>query len=579
MTFLPIVDRQLRESSRRPATYRMRSLLALAALGIWFFLLIAGNSSGIRKGMMLFIALGVLALGFCLVAGIFLTADCLSEEKREGTLGLLFLTELKGYDVVLGKLVATSLHSIYGLLAVLPLLALPLLIGGVTSGEFWRVTAVLLLTLFLTLSLGMLVSALARETRQAMSATLLLIVILSGILPLFWWIQGLVFPSTRWDFLLWCSPGYLYTRAFDYFWRFPVNAAEFWKSSLTIFILATSALFTACFYLPRAWHEKGESSERRNGASWKRRLRFGSIADRLAKHWRLNRNPFYWLSSRDQMPSLTAKIIIGFLGLIWIGCYAGCYSSSGRTREPFLVMTMFLGYGIHQVLKTLIAIEASRRLSEDRQSGALELLLVTPLPISNILSGQRRALWEIYRWPMIFTALINLCLFLLLTGRNPFHMHGDDRVIFSEMLIGGALMLPLDAFALSWVGMSMGMKKRGHNRAIYATLGRVMLPPWLAVLLFIFLGIGGTHISSGDMIGFVGFWFFGCVFLDIFQAGASHRGVLAELLRERSAFKASTFGPTTMAANLNSPNRKDLTTASLPSAESVAVRSSMQERN
>lgn len=40
----------------------------------------------------LFVALGVLALGFCLFAGVFLTADCLSEEKREGTLGLLFLT-------------------------------------------------------------------------------------------------------------------------------------------------------------------------------------------------------------------------------------------------------------------------------------------------------------------------------------------------------------------------------------------------------------------------------------------------------------------------------------------------------
>jgi len=30
----------------------------------------------------LFLALGILALGFCLLAGIFLTADCLSEEKR-----------------------------------------------------------------------------------------------------------------------------------------------------------------------------------------------------------------------------------------------------------------------------------------------------------------------------------------------------------------------------------------------------------------------------------------------------------------------------------------------------------------
>src|SRR6267142_843314 len=533
MTFLPIVDRQLRESSRRPATYRMRSLLALSALAIWFFLLIAGTGSGMRKGMMLFIAIGVLALGFCLVAGIFLTADCLSEEKREGTLGLLFLTELKGYDVVLGKLVATSLHSIYGLLAVLPLLALPLMMGGVTYGEFWRVTAVLILTLFLTLSIGMLVSAFTRETRQAMSATLLIIVTLSGLLPLCWWIQDVCFPGSRWDFLLWASPGYLYLRAFDLYWRFGSGTDAFWSSFITISILAGTALLTACFYLPQAWHEKGESGSRRPEKGLGRRFRYGSRAVGLANRWRLEYNPFYWLSSRDRFPSITAKTVVGFLLLIWLGCYAGCYSSNGRTKDVCFGIVMFLGYGIHQVLKALIAIEASRRLSEDRQSGALELLLVTPLPISNILAGQRRALRETFRWPTIFAALVNLCMFLLITGKNPMHMNGNDGVVFCEMFIGGAIMLVLDAFALSWVGMSMALKKRGHHCAIYATFARVMLPPWLAVLLFIFLGIGGTHISSGDMIAAVGLWLFGSAVVDLVQAGAARAG-LAGLLRERS---------------------------------------------
>lgn len=533
MTFLPIVDRQLRESSRRPATYRMRSLLALSALAIWFFLLIAGSNSGIRKGMMLFIAIGVLALGFCLVAGIFLTADCLSEEKREGTLGRLFLTELKGYDVVFGKLVATSLHSIYGLLAVLPLLALPLLMGGVTSGEFWRVTAVLLLTLYLTLSIGMLVSAFTRKTRQAMLATLLVILTLSGLLPLCWWIQDVCFPGSRWDFLLWPSPAYLYIHAFDFFWLWRASAPEFWYSFLTIFILGSSALLIACFYLPQVWHEKAETSERSSGQNRRRSFRFGSPATRLADRWRLEYNAFYWLSSRDRFLSLAAKTIVGFLFLIWIGCYAGCYSSSYRPRDTCFGIVMFLGYGIHQVLKALIAIEASRRLSEDRQSGALELLLVTPLSISKILSGQRRALRETFRWPMIFAGLVSLCMFLLMTGKNPVGIRGDERIVFFEMYIGGAILLPLDAFALSWVGMAMAMKKRGHHRAIYATFARVMLPPWLAIMLFIFLGIGGTHFSSGDMIGFVALWMFGSATVDLIQAGAA-RTRLAGLLRERS---------------------------------------------
>lgn len=558
MTFLPIVERQLRESSRRPATYRMRSLLALAALGIWFFLLVAGNIPGVRKGITLFIALGVLALGFCLVAGIFLTADCLSEEKREGTLGLLFLTELKGYDVVFGKLVATSLHSIYGLLAVLPLLALPLLMGGVTSGEFWRVTAVLLLTLFLTLSLGMLVSALTRETRQAMSLTLSVIIIISGILPLFWWIQTLISPGARWDFLLWPSPAYLYTRAFDYFWRFPVNAAEFWKSTLTIFALATAALVASCVHLPRVWHEKGETSANGKGSGRQRRFRFGSLADRLAERQRLNSNPFHWLCSRDRLPAFTAITIVGLLFLIWSGCYFGCYWPSGRGRDVCFGIAICFGYGIHQVLKALIAIEASKRLSEDRQSGALELVLVTPLRISKILSGQRRALWKTYRWPMFFTGLINLGLFMLINFKTPMRMNGDDRVIFSEMFLGGALILPLDALALSWVGMAMAMKKRSHTRAIYATLSRVMLPPWLAVLMFIFLGIGGARMRSGDIMGFVGFWLFGSLVLDLLQASVANRVVLRELLCERAGPEISALGRTSVNAISNSVGGQNL---------------------
>src|SRR5947209_14959169 len=96
---------------------------------------------------------------YCLLSGVRSTADCLSEEKREGTLGLLFLTDLKGYDVVGGKLVATSLNAFYGLIAIFPVLAIPLLMGGVTNGEFWRMALVLANTFLLSLAVGMFMSS------------------------------------------------------------------------------------------------------------------------------------------------------------------------------------------------------------------------------------------------------------------------------------------------------------------------------------------------------------------------------------------------------------------------------------
>src|SRR5512136_906820 len=130
MTFLPIVERELRVAARRPGTYWTRWFAALGMLATWMVLGVAiRRAQPAEVSKTLFLALGILALGFSLLAGIFLTADCLSEEKREGTLGLLFLTDLRGYDVVLGKLIASSVHSVYGLLAMFPVLALPLMMG------------------------------------------------------------------------------------------------------------------------------------------------------------------------------------------------------------------------------------------------------------------------------------------------------------------------------------------------------------------------------------------------------------------------------------------------------------------
>src|SRR3954469_487345 len=139
MTVLPIVARELRVASRRRGTYWVRTGAALAViiLGTWFFLMMQREAPH-EIGQVLFGILTGSAVLYCLLSGVRSTADCLSQEKREGTFGLLFLTDLKGYDVVLGKLAANSLSALYGVLAVVPMLAIPLLMGGVALGEFGR---------------------------------------------------------------------------------------------------------------------------------------------------------------------------------------------------------------------------------------------------------------------------------------------------------------------------------------------------------------------------------------------------------------------------------------------------------
>ena len=185
MTFLPIVERELIEASRRRGTYWIR--LAAAAVGLliggWVMLMMHKEPPA-SLGIVLFVALSIAAFLYCLFVGVFRTADCLSEEKREGTLGLLFLTDLKGYDIVLGKLVATSLNAFYGVLALFPVMAIPLLVGGVTLAEFWRVVLVSMNMLFFSLAVGMFCSAISRDERRAMVAAFLILLFFTACFPL-----------------------------------------------------------------------------------------------------------------------------------------------------------------------------------------------------------------------------------------------------------------------------------------------------------------------------------------------------------------------------------------------------------
>src|SRR6476646_6051940 len=133
MTFLPVVERELRVASRLPGTHWVRLVAAFVALGIGGWIMVipyVRNTPGLL-GIWLFGSMSALVNFYALLMGVLRTADCLSEEKREGTLGLLFLTDLKGYDIILGKLAATSLNALYGLIAIIPVLAIPLLLGGV----------------------------------------------------------------------------------------------------------------------------------------------------------------------------------------------------------------------------------------------------------------------------------------------------------------------------------------------------------------------------------------------------------------------------------------------------------------
>ena len=499
MTLFPIVERELRVASRRKATYWMRFLLAAGVFAIWFLLLLmAPGAARVARGQLLFAALSGLMLAFCFLAGAFLTADSVSQERREGTLGLLFLTDLKGYEVALGKLLATSLHAFYGLLAVLPLLAYSLLIGGVTPGEFWRMSLALTLTLTLSLCVGLLVSVHSRETRQAMGGCLVTLILIGAGPPVVSGLARLIFKGPWPQILGWPSPLCAFGYAFEASFR--SGMANFWGSIVMTAVLIVVALAVAGVGAAAVWREKGEETPKSEAAVVWRGLRF---PERLSagRVELLEADPYCWLATRDRLPRLVAMSWLGTGLIVWL-----ILVGLALTYPVALGAAMVITYLVHLSLKWLVTIEASRRFSEDRHNGTLELILVSPLSIEAVVQGQSRALRKMFRLPFIAAALMNGLLFLEVCASVQ-RLGMEEAVGLSELLICGTALLFVDFSALGWVGMWMGMVTKRHNRAVLATLARIMLVPWVANFFLILLTVGGAGLGLGTAQVLAPLWF------------------------------------------------------------------------
>src|SRR5437899_1995840 len=167
MIVLPVIERELRACARQPFTYYLRAL-GVAALMLACFLFGMQHGFGPPLGNRLFSS-----LHFTLFCAIWLlvpllTADCLSRERREGTLGLLFLTRLHATDIVTAKCLAHGLRALTLWLAVLPVLTIPFLLGGVSWKEAVLSALVNLSAMCWSLAAGLVASAWSKTWLRAL---------------------------------------------------------------------------------------------------------------------------------------------------------------------------------------------------------------------------------------------------------------------------------------------------------------------------------------------------------------------------------------------------------------------------
>ena len=456
MTILPIVERELRVASRKKTMSRVRLVATVVCVvAAILSMAMAGN----RGGGALFFFLTAYAFVFALVAGVLVTADCLSEEKRTGTLGFLFLTDLNGYDVVFGKFVARALQPFYAMLAIVPVMGVSLAMGGVTGGEFWRVAVALLNTLFLSLSAGMCVSAWSKEAQRAVAGTLALMAVIlatQGVVLL----AAAIKPLAAWEPLAWLSPVFLFQSAFET--GYSTRPSAFWYSLLVTNGLGWMLLAIASVRIQSAWRDKPpRAAKQENRAPSGRRS--GVLA---------GNQPLVWLLQS----SAGLRVLCWSVAAIWAVGATIAISVSAASSRDYWAATFAASKIVAFGLKAVFVMVACRFFTDARRSGLLEVLMCAPLADAEIIRSQWRNLWRLFAGPLVLFS-IPLCLRTIL---------GWDvvgaRVEMTSVLTGygcGALLAAntlTDFLALGWVGMWYA-----------ASMKTPTLAPGLAMLLVLLL--------------------------------------------------------------------------------------------
>jgi ABC-type transport system involved in multi-copper enzyme maturation permease subunit len=477
MTVLPVIERELRSAARQPFTYYLR-LLGVAALlleGLLFGLRhgFSSNLGGALFGSLhsaLFLAIWILVP--------LLTADCLSRERREGTLGLLFLTPLRAHGIVVAKGLAHGLRAVSLWLAVLPVLTIPFLLGGVSWSQALLSVLVNFSAICWALAAGLLASAWNRAwTRALLGAVLLALLFLLAlgicagvfILPAMTRrgvLGGVLGPYVPTLYLVLTGLGFIANGlgVWAAYLRVAVASQLLWAAAKLVcvsLIALAAAILVAGAKTQRVWQEGPPSPQQVwLEKTFCRPILWVSFL-RQWMRWKLEHNPIGWLGQRTWSGRL---VTWGWFAVI-ISLY------SAMLTDP----DFFRGYsgmqrGIAWMLAVTIGMSAASSFQRERETGVLELMLVSPLGESAIIWGRLRGLWG------QFLPAVTMLLGIWLYFTRIFNRREDADVILFHAVTYAALPV---------IGLYFSLRCHGFIAAFLCTVavglvGPLALPSLLA---------------------------------------------------------------------------------------------------
>jgi ABC-type transport system involved in multi-copper enzyme maturation permease subunit len=497
--FGPVLARELAIAPRRSRIYIHRAAYAAVLLLVmstaWLVLtgtqIVRDVGDLARFGALLFQILAPLQLALAVFFSALLAAGAVAQEKDRRTLVLLLLTRLSNRELVLGKLAASLLHVVVLLAAGLPLFMLAALLGGVSFGQIGRMMLVTLASVLACGSLGSTLALWREKTFQTVAMTVLVLVLWLGLgelvaagifgerpagIPAAVWAIGL----SPWQAGLEACRPYALHGAFSGPRGNPISVFLLGAAAISVVLNVVAvarvrAWNTAREDRPRAPGEAAaerQAEERQQGSGVRRGTRAagrgsGEAGSALPLGRRVWDNPVLWREVRTWAYG-RRMLVLRLAYLLVCAVAAGSLYWMMRGGQP-------LGLGqaavalLPLLLLSLVLVNAQAvtSLTAERDTRALDLLLVTDLTPKEIVFGKLGGVF--YNTKEMVVLPLALCACLGLAGAISLEN--------AAYLMGGLAVLYVFVAVL---GIHAGMTYENSRSAVATSLG---------TLFFLLLGV------------------------------------------------------------------------------------------
>jgi hypothetical protein len=456
-------------------------------------------------------------------------ASAITLEKDRRTFILLLLTDLRNYEIVLGKLMGSLLQIALFLAGTVPLLALLLLLGGIAPYQVAQAVVVLGMAAVAAGSLGTLVALWRDKTFPALALTALFLVLyvcLVRALSLVPALVGTFSGGAQADARLnieqwqqWLDPFLALQSVLDPGQPGPLGIPP--AIGFAVMMLVVSALLNVWGILRlRVWNPSGEPIMQREqpGAEEddKDRAKAHAAPGAVRAVWA---NPILWREVATRAYGRRPLMVkIAYVLVLALICYFLVYDPiKAGQRTPLVAAYGLLPVGVLSLL--LVSAQAVTAITSERDTGALDLLLVTDLTPKEFIFGKLAGICyntkEYLLPPFVLAVIYGFFQMLARPPRgHPELLAWGNAEALLAVLVGTLVLLTF----VMVLGVHVALRIHNSRMAVINTLGTVFFLTvgtgvcislilingrfeyqWASFILFIAAGIGGLWwVLSGD---------------------------------------------------------------------------------